>query len=110
MHTPSDDTQQQQPHPKYYDALAGAIAGCISRVIVGPLDVIKIRFQVQLEPIANAAGVKAPSKYTGFVQAFTTIFKEEGVQVRVGVGPVCAGRWKTQWSSNQRRVRAPAPI
>ena len=29
------------------DALAGAISGCISRIVVGPLDVIKIRFQVQ---------------------------------------------------------------
>ena len=27
------------------DALAGAISGCISRIVVGPLDVIKIRFQ-----------------------------------------------------------------
>ena len=29
------------------DALAGAISGCISRIVVGPLDVIKIRFQVR---------------------------------------------------------------
>ena len=25
------------------DAMAGALSGCISRVVVGPLDVIKIR-------------------------------------------------------------------
>jgi hypothetical protein len=36
------------------DAAAGAAAGCVSRVVVGPLDVIKIRFQVQLEPIGGA--------------------------------------------------------
>lgn len=65
------------------DAAAGAIAGCIARFLTGPLDVIKIRFQVQLEPIASS-GVKpaeaAKSKYTGFTQAFGTILKEEGVQ------------------------------
>lgn len=60
------------------DATAGAIAGCIARFVVGPLDVIKIRFQVQLEPLAP----KSVSKYTGFTQALTTIFKEEGVQAR----------------------------
>jgi hypothetical protein len=38
------------------DAAAGAAAGCVSRVAVGPLDVIKIRFQVQLEPIGGGAG------------------------------------------------------
>ncbi len=52
---------------------------------------IKIRFQVQLEPIAladnavataaAARNAAARSKYTGFFQAMTTILKEEGVQV-----------------------------
>lgn len=60
------------------DATAGAVAGCVARFVTGPLDVIKIRFQVQLEPIASMAA--APSKYTGFFQAFGTILKEEGVQ------------------------------
>lgn len=64
------------------DATAGAIAGCISRVVVGPLDVVKIRFQVQIEPIVNGQISKAvASKYTGFGQALWAILKEEGVQV-----------------------------
>lgn len=65
--------------------LAGAVAGCISRFVVGPLDVLKIRFQVQLEPIATLPSARGPhairSKYTGIGQALVTIFKEEGVKV-----------------------------
>ncbi len=66
------------------DATAGAIAGAIARFIVGPLDVVKIRFQVQLEPIGSIGappGAPAASKYTGFFQALATILREEGVQV-----------------------------
>ncbi|KAG2497711.1 hypothetical protein HYH03_004448 [Edaphochlamys debaryana] len=67
------------------DASAGAIAGAIARFLTGPLDVVKIRFQVQLEPIAGAQaqaqreGLRR-SKYTGFGQALTTIVREEGIQ------------------------------
>lgn len=51
---------------------------------VGPLDVIKIRFQVQLEPIAELGAkhkAKFIPKYTSFRQALMTIFREEGIQV-----------------------------
>lgn len=62
-------------------ATAGAIAGAISRFVVGPLDVLKIRFQVQLEPIASSRGAAAmPSHYTSIHQALVTIVKEEGVR------------------------------
>jgi hypothetical protein len=64
------------------DALAGAAAGCISRVIVAPLDLVKIRLQVQLEPVVGASPV---SKYTGFTNAIATVLREEGVLVG-GVG------------------------
>lgn len=65
--------------------VAGAIAGCAARFVVGPLDVIKIRFQVQLEPIAKRSAALGQgvltSKYTGLRQALTTILKEEGIPV-----------------------------
>ncbi|XP_023000201.1 mitochondrial thiamine diphosphate carrier 2-like isoform X2 [Cucurbita pepo subsp. pepo] len=65
------------------DSSAGAIAGCVSRTVTSPLDVIKIRFQVQLEPTTKWALVQrslsGPSKYTGMLQATRDIFREEGL-------------------------------
>ncbi|XP_047957582.1 mitochondrial thiamine diphosphate carrier 2-like isoform X2 [Salvia hispanica] len=64
------------------DATAGAISGAVSRTVTSPLDVIKIRFQVQLEPTTQWAlprtDVYGPSKYTGMLQATKDIFREEG--------------------------------
>jgi Mitochondrial carrier protein len=64
-------------HTALLHAAAGALAGCFARFIVGPLDVVKIRFQVQLEPI----GSRHASKYTGIRQALALIVKEEGILV-----------------------------
>ncbi|KAJ6351752.1 hypothetical protein OIU78_007617 [Salix suchowensis] len=65
------------------DSTAGAIAGGISRTVTSPLDVIKIRFQVQLEPTSSwdlvRRNMTAPSKYTGMLQATKDIFREEGL-------------------------------
>ncbi|KQK11392.1 hypothetical protein BRADI_2g59930v3 [Brachypodium distachyon] len=65
------------------DTLAGAISGGISRTVTSPLDVIKIRFQVQLEPTASWGALRrdvyGPSKYTGLMQATKDILREEGL-------------------------------
>ncbi|KAH1046426.1 hypothetical protein J1N35_037210 [Gossypium stocksii] len=65
------------------DASAGAISGGISRTVTSPLDVIKIRFQVQLEPTSSWALLRGDllgsSKYTGMSQATKDILREEGL-------------------------------
>ncbi len=33
--------------------VAGAVSGAVTRLLVSPLDLIKIRFQLQIEPIAK---------------------------------------------------------
>lgn len=68
--------------PAYVDAAAGALAGVVARFVVQPLDVLKIRFQVQVEPIGRGgAAAAAQSKYTGLRQALMSIVREEGVRV-----------------------------
>ena len=64
--------------------LAYLRTGAVARFVIGPLDVLKIRFQVQLEPIMQAASgsKQSLSKYTGIKQALKLIVKEEGIQVQ----------------------------
>lgn len=57
-------------------AAAGAVSGAVSRVLFQPLDVLKVRFQLQIEPIQR----QDSSKYWGMYQATRTIIKEEGVR------------------------------
>ena len=51
------------------DMISGACGGALSRVLSAPLDVLKIRFQLQFT--GNV-------KYTSMYQAITTVVREEG--------------------------------
>lgn len=54
-------------------AIAGAASGAFTRSVAQPLDVLKVRFQLQLEPIEHG------SKYSSIVQAIRSIVMEEGI-------------------------------
>ncbi|XP_041364991.1 mitochondrial thiamine pyrophosphate carrier-like [Gigantopelta aegis] len=56
-------------------AFAGALSGAISRVVAQPLDVLKIRFQLQVDPIQQSQG----SLYQGLIHAVRKIAVEEGI-------------------------------
>ncbi|XP_046746944.1 mitochondrial thiamine pyrophosphate carrier-like [Diprion similis] len=78
MHDDISETSQiakELPHSHIDDAIAGAVSGFVTRFTCQPLDVIKIRFQLQVEPITD----HYISKYRSITQACTLIVKEEGV-------------------------------
>ncbi|KAH3871928.1 mitochondrial thiamine pyrophosphate carrier-like [Dreissena polymorpha] len=56
-------------------AKAGAISNVIARAVTQPFDVLKIRFQLQLEPISAGS---SSSKYQSLLQAVKCMVREEG--------------------------------
>ncbi|KAJ5153579.1 Mitochondrial carrier protein [Penicillium coprophilum] len=61
--------------------LAGGIAGLISRFCIAPLDVVKIRLQLQIHSLSDPAShlnVKGPV-YKGTLSTMRTIMKQEGI-------------------------------
>nr|XP_022903091.1 mitochondrial thiamine pyrophosphate carrier-like [Onthophagus taurus] len=56
--------------------IAGATSGAVTRAVCQPLDVVKIRFQLQAEPICY----HSISKYKSVTQAVILIYNEEGVK------------------------------
>ncbi|KAL1466165.1 hypothetical protein MTO96_026846 [Rhipicephalus appendiculatus] len=56
--------------------IAGAISGFVTRFLCQPFDVVKIRFQLQLDPIKAS---HPTAKYTGVWHGTVRILREEGV-------------------------------
>ena len=65
--------------------VAGAFAGAVARVLVAPLDVIKIRLQIQKENYSLTT-----AKYKGAFSAMATIAKEEGIRKGLWAGTIPA--------------------
>ncbi|KAM3597386.1 uncharacterized protein V6R79_003973 [Siganus canaliculatus] len=57
-------------------ALAGSASGMVTRAIISPFDVLKIRLQLQIEPVSSK---KPEGKYRGLFQASRCIHSEEGL-------------------------------
>ncbi|KAG8007023.1 Mitochondrial thiamine pyrophosphate carrier [Nibea albiflora] len=57
-------------------ALAGSAAGMVTRALISPFDVLKIRFQLQIESVSSSRPV---GKYSGLFQASRCIYSEEGL-------------------------------
>merc|ERR1712226_89377 len=61
-------------------ATAGALTGFSVRLIVNPLDVIKIRWQLQVEPISGSFSFQNYGKYNSWSQTIRSIVAEEGIK------------------------------
>ncbi|KAM6164120.1 mitochondrial thiamine pyrophosphate carrier [Rhynchocyon petersi] len=57
-------------------AVAGSVSGLATRALISPLDVIKIRFQLQIERLHRS---DPRAKYHGILQAGRQILQEEGL-------------------------------
>eukprot|EP00045_Choanoeca_perplexa_P004564 m.39155 g.39155 ORF g.39155 m.39155 type:complete len:311 (+) comp12642_c0_seq1:64-996(+) len=72
----STDRNETERHPAWVSSVAGGTAGFCARAIVSPFDVVKIRLQLQVEPVASHVS----SKYRGVWHCVQTIAKEEGLK------------------------------
>ncbi|KAA8909023.1 mitochondrial deoxynucleotide carrier [Sphaerosporella brunnea] len=67
--------------PKSHVFLSGAIAGLFSRLVIAPLDVVKIRLQLQPHGTGTLkdAVVDGPT-YRGIIHTMRTILRQEGIR------------------------------
>lgn len=59
--------------------IAGATAGLIARFIIAPLDVVKIRLQLQTYSLSDPIALRGPPIYKGTLPTLKRILREEGL-------------------------------
>lgn len=72
----NDETQASSLFKNMKAPLAGGLSGFLTRALTQPLDCIKVRHQLQVEPIQKNVG----AKYTSTTQTLLLMFKEEGIR------------------------------
>jgi hypothetical protein len=75
--------QLKEEGTKAQVVVSGAAAGLLSRFVIAPLDVIKIRLQLQIHSLSDPLsrqGVRGPT-YSGFFGTLKEILREEGLTV-----------------------------
>lgn len=78
-HTHKNHLHSSSQISRLESVLSGGTAGLVSRFVVSPLDVLKIRFQIQLASDAN--GNRRPVLGTGIVSKAREIYRNEGITV-----------------------------
>lgn len=71
-----DENQKSSLFKNVKAPLAGGFSGFLTRALTQPLDCIKVRHQLQVEPIKKNTG----AKYTSTIQTLLLMFKEEGIR------------------------------
>ena len=69
-----EEREQRRQPSAAQNAAAGAIAGFTARMAVAPVDLAKIRLQLQQGRVSTSATLK----YRGMLQTMSTVAKEEG--------------------------------
>ncbi|KAJ3049948.1 mitochondrial thiamine pyrophosphate transporter [Rhizophlyctis rosea] len=78
--TPAPDQKKVANVSSLQNAASGAIAGMISRFFIAPLDIVKIRFQLQPDTLRGTIPRRQDSKYRGIIQSARLIAREEGIR------------------------------
>src|SRR6185437_6492334 len=70
------DHKEGKAATSLHHTIAGATSGALTRLLLQPLDVLKIRFQLQVEPIHRKS---LQSYYKSLLQAIVHIPQDEGL-------------------------------
>ena len=72
-------TTNKQKGTRSQVVLSGAVAGLVSRFCIAPLDVLKIRLQLQYHSLSDPLTERLPKAPTGVIIVARDILRHEGI-------------------------------